>query len=152
MSNRGRQNAASFLVKHLDLDWRAGAAYYEAMLIDYDVTSNWGNWAYVAGVGSDPRGRYFDVELQLKKYDLEAEFVTHWIPALADLPSHLAREPYRMTPAQQNEHGVVLGDDYPEPIIDYHRITDGLRSASRSGREKRGTKDGTRPRGRKKRR
>ena len=52
MSNRGRQNAASFFVKHLDLDWRAGAAYYEGMLVDYDVTSNWGNWAYVAGVGA----------------------------------------------------------------------------------------------------
>ncbi|MGB3545018.1 DASH family cryptochrome, partial [Rubrivirga sp.] len=152
MSNRGRQNAASFLVKHLDLDWRAGAAYYEAMLIDYDVTSNWGNWAYVAGVGSDPRGRYFDVELQLKKYDPEAAFVTHWVPELAGLPSHFAREPYRMTPAQQEQHGVTLGEDYPEPIIDYHRVTDKLRSASRPGRDQRGTKGGGRPRGRKKRR
>ena len=151
MSNRGRQNAASFLVKHLDLDWRAGAAYYEAMLIDYDVTSNWGNWAYVAGVGSDPRDRYFDVELQLKKYDLEAAFVRHWLPELAGLPPHLAREPYRMTPAEQEQHGVVLGENYPEPIIDYHRVTGRLRAASRPGREKRGSKGGRRG-GRKQRR
>ncbi|GAB5533997.1 MAG: DASH family cryptochrome [Rubricoccaceae bacterium] len=132
MSNRGRQNAASFWVKHLGQDWRAGAAVYESLLIDYDVTSNWGNWAYVAGVGSDPRNRYFDVELQAKKYDREAAFIRHWLPELANLPSELAREPYRMTDAEQARTGVRIGDDYPAPIIDYERVTDQLRARSRS--------------------
>ena len=148
MSNRGRQNAASFFVKHLNQPWWVGAAYYEAMLIDYDVTSNWGNWAYAAGVGSDPRDRYFDVELQLKKYDENAEFVRHWLPALRSLPPTLAREPYRMTEAQQHEHGVVLGDDYPAPVIDYDRVTQRLRDGSRPGRDARGTKRGGGKRGR----
>ena len=133
MSNRGRQNAASFFVKHLDLDWRAGAAYYEAMLVDYDVTSNWGNWAYVAGVGSDPRDRYFDVELQAKKYDENADFIRHWLPELAGLGPRQAREPYRMSPAEQERTGVVIGQDYPAPIVDYDRATQSLRDRSRAG-------------------
>lgn len=70
MSNRGRQNVASFLCNDLKLDWRYGAAYFEQQLIDYDVCSNWGNWAYLAGVGNDPRGnRYFNIEKQASDYD-----------------------------------------------------------------------------------
>ena len=57
MSNRGRQNVASYLCHDLKLDWRYGAAYFQQQLIDYDVSSNWGNWAYLAGVGNDPRGQ-----------------------------------------------------------------------------------------------
>jgi deoxyribodipyrimidine photo-lyase len=52
MSNRGRQNVTSYLTKHLGLDWRMGAEYFESLLIDYDVCSNYGNWAYIAGVGN----------------------------------------------------------------------------------------------------
>eukprot|EP00741_Cyanophora_paradoxa_P017607 tig00021012_g17007.t1 len=66
MSNRGRQNVASFLVKDLHVDWRRGAEYFERQLIDYDPCSNWGNWQYVAGVGNDPReDRYFNVVKQV---------------------------------------------------------------------------------------
>ena len=133
MSNRGRQNAASFFVKHLDLDWRAGAAYYESLLVDYDPTSNWGNWAYVAGVGSDPRDRYFDVELQAKKYDPESTFITHWLPELADLPPAKAREPYRMSEAEQERTGVRVGEDYPAPLVDYDRVTGRLRADAQAG-------------------
>ncbi len=55
-SNRARQNVASYLAKHLGINWKLGAEWYESMLVDYDVSSNWGNWQYVAGVGNDPRG------------------------------------------------------------------------------------------------
>lgn len=55
MSNRGRQIVASFLVRDLGLDWRMGAEHFESYLLDYDPCSNWGNWNYSAGVGSDPR-------------------------------------------------------------------------------------------------
>lgn len=66
MSNRGRQNVASFLIKDLEVDWRLGAEYFEATLVDYDVTSNWCNWQYVAGVGVDPReDRYFNTTKQV---------------------------------------------------------------------------------------
>ncbi|WP_418264062.1 DASH family cryptochrome [Flavobacterium faecale] len=80
MSNRGRQNVASYLCNDLKLDWRYGAAYFEQQLIDYDVCSNWGNWAYLAGVGNDPRGnRYFNIEKQSKEYDRDGTFKKLWL-------------------------------------------------------------------------
>jgi deoxyribodipyrimidine photo-lyase len=80
MSNRGRQNVASYLCNDLKLDWRYGAAYFEQQLIDYDVCSNWGNWAYLAGVGNDPRGnRYFNIEKQAIDYDKNRAFRNLWL-------------------------------------------------------------------------
>jgi deoxyribodipyrimidine photo-lyase len=79
LSNRGRQLAASCFVHELNLDWRYGAAYFEEQLIDYDVASNWGNWQYLAGVGSDPRGhRQFDLAKQTKIYDPGNLFIQKW--------------------------------------------------------------------------
>ncbi|MFZ4545468.1 MAG: DASH family cryptochrome [Saprospiraceae bacterium] len=79
MSNRGRQNVASYLCNDLQLDWRYGAAYFEQQLIDYDVCSNWGNWAYLAGVGNDPRGkRIFNIEKQASDYDKDRKYRDLW--------------------------------------------------------------------------
>lgn len=79
MSNRGRQNVASYLVHDLKQDWRWGAAYFETKLIDYDVSSNWCNWAYIAGVGNDPRCRKFNIHRQQQMYDPEKKFIDHWL-------------------------------------------------------------------------
>ena len=80
MSNRGRQNVASYLCNDLKLDWRYGAAYFEQQLIDYDVCSNWGNWAYLAGVGNDPRGnRYFNIDKQASDYDKNKIYRSLWL-------------------------------------------------------------------------
>ncbi|WP_298150502.1 DASH family cryptochrome [Flavobacterium sp.] len=80
MSNRGRQNVASYFCNDLKLDWRFGAAYFEEQLIDYDVCSNWGNWAYLAGVGNDPRGnRYFNIEKQASDYDKNKAYRKLWL-------------------------------------------------------------------------
>ena len=80
MSNRGRQNVASYLVNDLRLDWRYGAAYFEEQLIDYDVCSNWGNWAYLAGVGNDPReNRAFNIEKQANDYDKNKTYRNLWL-------------------------------------------------------------------------
>ena len=79
MSNRGRQNVASYLVHDLGLDWRMGAYWFEHMLIDYDPCSNWGNWQYIAGVGNDPReGRRFDPQRQASMYDPDGDYVSTW--------------------------------------------------------------------------
>jgi len=118
MSNRGRQNVASFLADAMGVDWRLGAAYFEARLVDYDVASNWGNWAYQAGVGNDSRDNYFDVLGQAERYDSGAEYVTHWCPELAGLPAEYAHRPWRLSEAEQREHGVDLGVDYPTPLFD----------------------------------
>ncbi|MFD1316555.1 DASH family cryptochrome [Namhaeicola litoreus] len=79
MSNRGRQNVASYFTKTLGLDWRIGASYFESMLVDYDVHSNYGNWMYVAGVGNDPRNRTFNIPLQALRYDPEQKFQKIWL-------------------------------------------------------------------------
>lgn len=79
MSNRGRQNVASYFAKELLLDWRIGAAYFEEQLIDYDVHSNYGNWMYVSGVGNDPRDRKFNTQLQAERYDTNCKFRKLWL-------------------------------------------------------------------------
>jgi deoxyribodipyrimidine photo-lyase len=79
MSNRGRQNVASYLINDLKLPWIAGAEYFESMLIDYDPCSNYGNWSYLAGVGLDPRdNRYFNIPKQQKTYDPQGEYLKLW--------------------------------------------------------------------------
>ncbi len=79
MSNRGRQNVASFWAKELQQDWRVGAAYFESLLIDYDVHSNWGNWMYNSGVGNDPRDRKFNIKSQANRYDGKGEYQRLWL-------------------------------------------------------------------------
>lgn len=79
MSNRGRQNVASYLVHDMGIDWRAGAAFFEKHLIDYDPSSNYGNWLYNAGRGNDPRPfRKFNTKMQAERYDSKGEFVETW--------------------------------------------------------------------------
>lgn len=79
MSNRGRQIVASYFINELGLDWRYGAAWFEYQLIDYDLAANWGNWQYLAGVGTDPRGRrQFNIEKQRHTYDPESTFIERW--------------------------------------------------------------------------
>lgn len=79
MSNRGRQNVASFFAKELTLDWRIGAAYFESLLVDYDVHSNYGNWLYIAGVGNDPRDRTFNIRTQSQRYDPHQKYTSLWL-------------------------------------------------------------------------
>lgn len=78
MSNRGRQNVASFWAKEWEQDWRAGAAWFESLLIDYDVHSNYGNWLYNSGVGNDPRDRKFNIRRQAEMYDPKNEYQDLW--------------------------------------------------------------------------
>ena len=90
MSNRGRQLAASCLIYELGVDWRHGAAYFESQLVDYDVASNWGNWAYIAGAlnqpthnsetknQSQPKSRHFDLAKQTEMYDPDHAFINQW--------------------------------------------------------------------------
>jgi deoxyribodipyrimidine photo-lyase len=86
VSNRARQNVASYLAKHLKIDWRLGAEWYETLLVDYDVASNWGNWQYVSGVGNDPRvERIFNPVKQALDYDPEGEYIKTWVPELRTL-------------------------------------------------------------------
>ncbi|MEB3251750.1 MAG: DASH family cryptochrome [Cyanobacteriota bacterium] len=119
MSNRGRQNVASFLTKNLGLDWRLGAEWFESCLIDYDVCSNYGNWAYTAGVGNDGRGfRYFNILKQAQDYDPQGAYVKLWLPELAALPAAKVHQPWQLLPVEQRRWGIRLGVDYPLPMVD----------------------------------
>lgn len=126
MSNRGRQNVASFLAQNLNIDWRMGAEYFESLLIDYDVCSNYGNWMYNSTVGQDPRNRYFNILNQADKYDKKGEYVRHWLPELKNVPEDFIHEPHTMAVEQQKLSNVIIGEDYPAPMIDleasYERI------------------------------
>lgn len=118
MSNRGRQNVASFLVNDLGIDWRWGAAYFESKLIDYDVCSNWCNWMYVAGVGNDPReNRYFNILKQSSNYDKKGDYVRHWIPELGKVPGFDIHRPFELNASELKRYGVSLGGNYPHPIV-----------------------------------
>lgn len=118
MSNRGRQNVASFLAQNLNIDWRMGAEYFESLLIDYDVCSNYGNWMYNSTVGQDPRNRYFNIVNQARKYDSDGEYVKHWLPELKNVPDEHIHEPHKLSDAEQEELGVIIGEDYPAPMLD----------------------------------
>lgn len=79
MSNRGRQNVANFLAKNLQIDWTWGARFFEQHLLDYDTESNWGNWQYAAGVGTDPRNRVFNIARQAQMYDPDFLYRKKWL-------------------------------------------------------------------------
>ena len=117
MSNRGRQNVASFLSKNLNIDWRMGAEYFESVLIDYDVCSNWGNWAYVAGVGNDPRDRYFNIVGQAQRYDTNGEYIKFWLPELESISLENLHTPLK-------ENNAIK---YPSPIINLDKSYDEIK-------------------------
>jgi len=116
MSNRGRQNVASFLVKDLGLDWRLGAEWFESMLLDHDVCSNYGNWNYAAGVGNDPRqNRKFNMIKQGMDYDGKGEFVRLWVEELRAIKG--AKIHYPWTLGTHELAGVHIGETYPRPMV-----------------------------------
>ncbi|CAH1793087.1 unnamed protein product, partial [Owenia fusiformis] len=118
MSNRGRQNVASFLTKDLKLDWRMGAEWFESMLIDHDVCSNYGNWQYSAGIGNDPRqDRKFNMVKQGLDYDPQGEYVRLWVPELENLKTGDVHTPWALSTGQLANANIELGNTYPNPIV-----------------------------------
>lgn len=115
MSNRGRQVTASYLINDLQQDWRHGAAWFEEHLIDYDAASNWGNWAYLAGVGNDPRhSRVFNALRQAREYDPDARYVSLWLPELRDVPQALRHTPFLLAGGHLRSLGYPQLESIPE--------------------------------------
>ncbi|WVR07448.1 hypothetical protein IAU60_004489 [Kwoniella sp. DSM 27419] len=113
MSNRGRQNVASFLTKDLYADWRIGAEFFEMHLVDYDTCSNWGNWQYQAGVGNDPRSsRQFNPIKQANDYDPDNEYVKLWIPELRNVQDEYVQTPWLINDKSK------LGNYPSKPIVE----------------------------------
>jgi deoxyribodipyrimidine photo-lyase len=102
ISARARQISASYLIGELHQGWRHGAAWFEEHLIDYEVASNWGNWAYLAGLCSDPQKRLGFNTLRLaRQYDPQALYISQWLPELQQLPPALRHTPFVLPPAQR---------------------------------------------------
>lgn len=121
MHNRLRMVAASFLVKDLHVDWRWGEAYFAEHLIDFDLAANNGGWQWCASTGCDaqPWFRIFNPVTQSQKFDSAGKFIKRYLPELAAVPARYIYAPWLLTPAQQQEYGVQIGRDYPEPIVDH---------------------------------
>uniref|UniRef100_A0A8D0FYP9 Cryptochrome DASH n=1 Tax=Sphenodon punctatus TaxID=8508 RepID=A0A8D0FYP9_SPHPU len=118
MSNRGRQNVASFLTKDLGLDWRMGAEWFEYLLVDYDVCSNYGNWLYSAGIGNDPReNRKFNMIKQGLDYDGSGDYVRLWVSELQCIKGGNIHTPWALSSAALSHAGVTLGETYPPPVV-----------------------------------
>lgn len=121
MPNRARMVVASFLVKHLLLPWQEGAAWFWDTLVDADLANNSASWQWVSGCGADaaPYFRIFNPVLQGQKFDPQGEYVRTWVPELSGLPAEDIHAPWEVPPAVLAAAGVVLGKDYPEPIVDH---------------------------------
>ena len=121
MHNRVRMVVASFLVKHLLIDWREGEKWFWDTLVDADAGSNPANWQWVAGSGADaaPYFRVFNPILQGEKFDPDGDYVRRWVPELARLPNKLIHQPWEATPLELASAGIELGKTYPPPIIDH---------------------------------
>lgn len=121
MHNRVRMVVASFLVKHLLIDWREGEKWFWDTLVDADPGSNPANWQWVAGSGADaaPYFRVFNPILQGEKFDPDGVYVRRWVPELKDVPAKFIHQPWVATPLELAGAGVTLGQNYPMPIIDH---------------------------------
>ncbi len=124
MHNRLRMVTASFLTKHLGIDWRQGQAYFAQHLLDFDLAANNGGWQWVASTGCDaqPYFRLFNPVLQSEKYDPDGQFIRRYVPELANLPNRAIHAPWLLRPIERVELadlGFVLGRNYPEPIVDH---------------------------------
>ena len=121
MHNRVRMVVASFLTKHLLTDWRAGAAWFRRHLVDADAANNCAGWQWTAGTGVDaaPYFRVFNPVLQSRRYDPQGAYLRKWIPELAGLPDAHIHAPW-MAPASDLQcTRIVLGGDYPLPMVDH---------------------------------
>ncbi|WP_336763865.1 deoxyribodipyrimidine photo-lyase [Asaia sp. VD9] len=138
MHNRARMIVASFLAKHLLIDWREGEAWFWDTLIDADPASNAVNWQWVAGTGieASPFFRIFNPLRQAAKFDPEGDYIRRWVPELAKLPNDALAAPWAAEPGALEKAGIKLGRDYPEPIVS---LDEGRDRAMKAYRQTRGS-------------
>lgn len=121
MHNRVRMVCASFLVKHLQLHWRSGEAWFRDTLVDADLANNAAGWQWVAGSGADaaPYFRIFNPIAQGRKFDPDGDYVRRWCPELATLDDKFVHAPFEASPLELAAAGIELGETYPWPIVDH---------------------------------
>jgi deoxyribodipyrimidine photo-lyase len=121
MHNRLRMVAASFLVKDLLVDWRWGERYFAEHLNDFDLAANNGGWQWAASTGCDaqPYFRIFNPVTQSRRFDPKGAFIRRYVPELARCDDETIHAPWLMSGAQQASAGVIIGTDYPAPVVDH---------------------------------
>jgi deoxyribodipyrimidine photo-lyase len=134
MHNRVRMIAASFLIKHLRLDWRLGEQWFWDTLVDADLANNAAGWQWVAGSGADasPYFRIFNPVAQGEKFDPNGGYVRRWCPELSKLPDKFIHAPWKADAETLKAAGITLGKSYPKPIVDH----DAARKAALDGYQK----------------
>jgi deoxyribodipyrimidine photo-lyase len=134
MHNRVRMITASFLVKHLRIDWRQGETWFWDTLVDANLANNAAGWQWVAGSGADasPYFRIFNPMTQGRKFDPNGDYVRRWCPELARLPNQFIHAPFQAAPEVLARAGIKLGSRYPNPIVDH----DQARKAALAGYDK----------------
>ena len=122
MHNRARLVVGSFLTKDLGIDWRWGERWFMRLLIDGDEANNNGNWQWIASVGVDPQPffrRIYNPARHMERYDPRGDYVRRYVPELSEVPDAYLAEPWTMPEDTQEDCGCVIGEDYPEPIVDH---------------------------------
>ncbi|MCR8921309.1 DNA photolyase family protein [Dasania sp. GY-MA-18] len=120
MHNRVRMLVGSFLVKNLLIDWRHGEQWFWQTLVDADLANNSASWQWVAGCGADaaPYFRIFNPVTQGEKFDGDGSYTRRFVPELAALPNKYLHKPWQAPLEIQQQAGVKLGENYPQPIVD----------------------------------
>jgi deoxyribodipyrimidine photo-lyase len=121
MHNRLRMIVASFLSKDLGIDWRLGEQYFAEQLNDFDLSANNGGWQWAASTGCDaqPYFRIFNPVTQSERFDPDGKFIRRYVPELAKVADKYIHAPWLMGRIEQESIGVVIGRDYPAPIVDH---------------------------------
>ena len=121
MHNRLRMVVASFLIKHLRIHWREGEKYFRNCLVDFNEANNVAQWQWVAGSGADaaPYFRIFNPFLQGEKFDKNGEYTLKWVPELKNFPKEYLHKPWELDKKYQDQINIVIGRDYPSPIVNH---------------------------------
>ena len=137
MHNRVRMIVASFLVKHLRIHWLEGEKYFRDTLLDFNLANNVAGWQWVAGTGADaaPYFRIFNPILQGEKFDAKGYYIKKWCPELKNIPDNFLHKPWEMPKELQNKINVIIGKNYPFPIVNHEEARN---SALKAFKELRG--------------
>ena len=121
MHNRLRMVTASFLTKDLLIDWHWGEKYFADHLNDYDLAANNGGWQWAASTGCDPQPyfRIFNPITQSEKFDPQGKFIRRYLPILKNVPDKYIHAPWTMPIKEQKSIDMLIGRDYPMPIVDH---------------------------------
>ncbi len=136
MHNRVRMVVASFLCKHLLIDWKKGEEWFWDTLLDADLANNCGNWQWVAGSGADaaPYFRIFNPVTQSERFDAKGEYIKKWCPELKDLPEKYIHVPWEAPEEILEKAKIKIGKDYPEPMVDHKQARDKALAAYKQAR------------------